>query len=289
MHWIALSLLTAFAAASQDAWTKKFFGHLNLYGMVAYPLVYSLPFLAVALLLIPVPGLDGTFWWCLLVSIPLNAAAFVLYMQAIRMSPLSLTLPYLAFTPTFILLTGYIFLGERSGAWGIAGVVITCAGSYVLNIDPRYSGITAPVRAVLREPGSWIMLVTAFLYSFAAVIGKKGMLHSSPLFFAVAFFTALNTGLLVLFFAMKKISWEVFSRYPARGLFVGCLLMIHMAAHAHAITMAQAAYMIALKRTSILFGILYGAFLFRESHTAVRFWGASLMLAGAMTIALKGG
>jgi uncharacterized membrane protein len=49
-------------------------------------------------------------------------------MKAIRVSPLSLTLPYLAFTPAFMIFSGYVFLNEMPNLWGIAGIVLTCAG-----------------------------------------------------------------------------------------------------------------------------------------------------------------
>ena len=58
-----------------------------------------------------------------------------LYMRAIRESPLSLTLPYLAFTPVFNILTGYIFLGEQVSSAGMAGIVLVVCGAWLLNLD----------------------------------------------------------------------------------------------------------------------------------------------------------
>jgi drug/metabolite transporter (DMT)-like permease len=47
--------------------------------------------------------------------------------------------------------------------------------------------------------------------------------------------------------------------------------------------------MISLKRLSILFGVLYGAAVFKEKNIGVRLIGATLMLSGSVLIALKGG
>ena len=41
MLWLILSLLTALAVASQDAWVKKHFSHLSAYDMLALPFFFS--------------------------------------------------------------------------------------------------------------------------------------------------------------------------------------------------------------------------------------------------------
>ena len=46
------------------------------------------------------------------------------------------------------------------------------------------------------------------------------------------------------------------------------------------------AYMIAVKRTSLLFGILYGAMLFGEAHLGRHLLAGTLMVAGVAAIAL---
>jgi drug/metabolite transporter (DMT)-like permease len=56
--------------------------------------------------------------------------------------------------------------------------------------------------------------------------------------------------------------------------------------HFLAIERVEAAYMIAVKRTSLLFGILYGALLFRERRLGRNLLAGSLMLAGVALIAL---
>jgi uncharacterized membrane protein len=58
--------------------------------------------------------------------------------------------------------------------------------------------------------------------------------------------------------------------------------------HWVAISQVQAAYMIALKRTSLLFGVLYGAFWFKEEKIRERLIGAGLMLIGVFCIGWLG-
>jgi hypothetical protein len=56
MLWLILSLLTALAVASQDAWVKKHFSHLAAYDMLAFPFLFSLPMFAVTVAVIRSTG-----------------------------------------------------------------------------------------------------------------------------------------------------------------------------------------------------------------------------------------
>jgi drug/metabolite transporter (DMT)-like permease len=283
--WAWLALLTAFVAASQDAWIKRYFSHLGLPAMAAYPMAYGFPFYTLALLFIPVPLLDRVFFWCYLVSLPLNITAFLIYMNAIRLSPLSLTVPYLAFTPAFMIATGNLLLGEMPDLWGIVGIGVTCIGGYVLNMNPLDRRILAPLRAFAAEPGARQMLFVAFLFSFAAVLGKKGILHSSPLFFTFSFFSGFSLLLVVGLCRTGRVSLRSLMRHhPGKGAAAGLLFFAHGVLHAYAIVMAKAAYMMAIKRLSVLFGVLYGGVWFKEERIGIRFAGAALMVSGAVVI-----
>lgn len=289
MLWLLLSLATALAVATQDAWVKRHFSGHGPFGMAGVQFFYSLPPLCLVLAFVPVPPIGPDFGWTFLVSFPLNAVALLLYMNAIRRSPLSLTVPYLAFTPVFMMLTGYLFLGEIPSARGAAGILVICAGGYTLNVDPRRFNLLEPVRAVFRETGSWTMLIVAFIYSFASVIGKRAILASSPLFFTLSFFVAFNGAMLLLLIAARKVRPAALVREPLRGGIAGFLFFLHAVCHGWAISLTQAAYMIAVKRLSIVFSVAYGKFLFREQNLAFRFSGAVLMVIGTVMIAAGSG
>ena len=56
--------------------------------------------------------------------------------------------------------------------------------------------------------------------------------------------------------------------------------------HFLALQQVEVAYMIAVKRTSLLFGILYGALLFKETGLTRRLPAGVLMVAGVALILL---
>jgi len=55
-----------------------------------------------------------------------------------------------------------------------------------------------------------------------------------------------------------------------------------------ALSLTNVAYMIAVKRLSLLIGIVYGHFLFREEGLRERLVGGGLMVAGVSVIVLGG-
>ena len=67
------------------------------------------------------------------------------------------------------------------------------------------------------------MLIVALIFSFAAVIGKKGMLHSSPMYFTISFFLIFNFLLTLFLLSVKKIQVKTFTKQPYRGIISGLL------------------------------------------------------------------
>ncbi len=288
MDWLFLAILAAFSLATADALTKKHFSRLSAYEMGITRLTYTLPWLVIALFFIPWPSLDRTFFLAFGAALPLEVLAFLCYMRAIKISPLSLTLPFLAFTPVFIILTGRLILGETVTLFGVAGILCIVAGAYSLNLSQARTGVLEPFRAIFREPGSVLMLLVSFIYSITSTLGKLAVLHSNPYFFGVSYYVVLTLLMLSLLPLVKNARAENLLRNPKAGLMVGAFMAMMVISHMLAISLVEAAYMIAVKRTSLLFGVLYGAWLFHETKITERLTGAVIMVAGVLLIGWYG-
>lgn len=286
MLWLFLALATAFFTALSDAFTKYYLRPLGTTYMALARVIGPILVLIPLLLFQPWPHLDATFWKTLIILLPLETTALLCYMEAIRISPLSLTIPFLAFTPAFMILTGALILDEHLSAQGIGGIFFVVFGSYALNLHTLKEGPLAPFKAILREKGSLLMLGVAFLYSITSVLGKLAVKHSNPFFFACFYFTIhglFATFLLSLFFR-AQITRLV--RSCPKGVFwVGLSQSAMVICHMWAISLAPAAYMIAVKRLSVLFGVLAGGLFFKEEALLSRLLGAFLMLIGVFLIA----
>jgi drug/metabolite transporter (DMT)-like permease len=277
VSWFFLSLLAALGLATSDAVTKKYFSDQSPYMMGLIRLGYALPWLLTALFFIPWIIPDATFWLCVLIGLPMEALAFYCY--------LSLTVPFLAFTPGFIIVTGWIILGEKISPAGLCGIILIIAGAYSLNLSKTEFGLLGPLKAVFKEPGSRLMLFVSLIYAFTSTIGKLAIIHSNPYFFGIIYNIAL-TMVMITFIpvAVKAEPLKNMIKKPLIGLILGAVVSVTIVSHVLAISMTNVAYMIALKRTSILFGVLYGAVWFKEEKIAERLTGSLIMITGVFLI-----
>ena len=287
MIWFLLSLAAAISIAARDV-SIKTYEDLDPPEIAILELFWALPYFFLGCLLVETPLLDQTFWWTFMLSIPINILAYVLYLYAIKISPISLSVPFLAFTPVFMILTGFLILAETINIWGGLGIGLIVLGGYVLHFTKNQANFLAPFSAFLHEKGSWFMFIVAILFAFAAVIGKKAMLHSSPLFFSYSFFLVFNIAVLAGLLIFRRNNWRKILHHSPRGFWLGSLLMIHISFHGLAIAVSTAVYMVAVKRSSILFSVLLSWWILKEADIRYRGLGTLLMFAGMLFITLLG-
>lgn len=285
MSWLTLALICAFSLASADAATKAWLqgfsaaelvvARLGVSGLLMTPLLVGMPSLA---------GLPAEFWWTLAILVPLEVLAMSLYMVAIRDHPLSLTLPYLAFTPVFVIATAWLILGERVSARGALGVLLVVAGAWMLNSDRARAGSLwgwlAPFRAAVEERGARLMLGVAAIYALTSTLGKAAMRHLPPEYYGAFYFAVLGLAVSLFFGLRRPALFRRLASRPGPVALVGALTAVMAFTHFLAIQQVQVAYMIAVKRTSLLFGILYGALWFGERDLRRRLPAGALMVAG---------
>lgn len=288
MSWFPITLLCAFSLATSDALAKRALERYNEYVIVWLRLVLAAPFLLLALIFVPIPRPAPEFYRAFLLALPLEAVASLLYIRALKLSPLSLTLPFLALTPIFLLIVPFLLLGERLTPSGAAGVVMIAVGTYVLNLGKVRDGFLEPFRIVLREKGALCMIGVALIYSITSTLGKQAVVASSPVFFAALYFPALALLLtpVVLLRSGGELKGMLHSGVLRAALWPALFYAVMVLTHMIAISMTQVAFMISVKRLSLLMGVLYGYFLFKEAGVGGRFAGTVLMLVGVVMITL---
>ena len=274
--------------AGADAVSKRHMTHLSPYVMGLLRFLFACPFLILVALGLSWPVLDRTFWGVVAVMAPLEVAATLMYMRALKDSHLSLCVPFLAFTPVFMILTGQVILGEGLNRWGLAGVALIAGGSYILSLGSGASGVWAPFRALARERGPRLMLGVALIYSCTAALFKKAVLHSDPAFFGV-FYPVLLGGVMLTGYPLVRGPGGLALRAIwGWGLLLGFFVALSILSVAQGLTLAPAAYLIAVKRTSLLFSVFVGGMWLKERPFLPRLVGAGLMFGGVILIALKG-
>jgi drug/metabolite transporter (DMT)-like permease len=286
MSWFIFAFVCALSLATADALSKKVLDDNTDPYIVAWARTgYAAPFIAVIIPFIDIPELDNVFYLVAFLAVPLDIMAVLLYMKAIKVSPLSLTLPFLSLTPVFLIGTSYVILGERPDRFGFIGIMLVVIGAYLLNVHTISQGFLAPFKAIAEEKGSVLMIIVAFVFSIGACLGKIAVQHSSPEFFSVIYIFLLS---LVLFIIISLKSKRFLSKSisrPVPFILIGMLIAIMIITHLKAISLIEVSYMVSVKRLSILFGVLYGIMFFKETNIKERFLGATVMVSGIIVLA----
>jgi len=287
MLWLFFAFFTALFESTKDIFSKKSLKNIDEY-ITSWSLrSFSLFFLLPLLFFIKIPALGSQFWVALLVSGSLNVVATVLYMKAIKNSDLSITVPMVTFTPLFLLMTSPLIVGEFPSHLGLAGVLLIVLGSYTLNIKQRHEGYLAPFRALFKEQGPRLMLLVAIIWSVSSNFDKIGVQNSAPIFWVIATNIFMTLMLLPIMLLRSKNSFsQIASNYKALlpiGLFSALTLICQMTA----ISLALVAYVISVKRISVVLSVLLGWIIFKEKNIKERLVGAAIMVAGVILITLS--
>lgn len=285
MLWVLYSLLSAFGWATADVFTKKI-SKADDYILMLARFLFASPFVLLLLFFIPIPELESVFWLVLSIALPVEVLAWVFYIKAIRISPLSLVVPLISLTPVFLVFTSFVILDELPTMVGFFGILLVVVGAYILNLKSIKEGILEPFKAIFKEKGCIYMIIVAFLFSITSNLGKILVLKSSPLFFSAIYYPLLAmTFLIICLFISKKNIAQLksnFSNLFFTGLFFGLMAIFHFLA----IQLVIVPYMISIKRTSSIFSVLYGWLLFKEKNIRPRIIGALVMLIGSGLIIL---
>ncbi|MCX5904388.1 MAG: DMT family transporter [Proteobacteria bacterium] len=279
---VCYALLPAILAAGADALSKKAAAKQSVYLISLSRWVFALPVLALMTFQAEVPrGLGWEVAIYILILMPLEILAMILYIKAIARYDLSMTVPLLSLTPLFLLVTGSVFLGETITPSGIAGVLVVLTGIYIMNISTLKEGLLAPFRAVLTNRGAVLVIIVAIIYTITSTLGKKVVLITGSAFFSFWYLLLLAIGIIPVLCLKGESPLHVFKNFKM-NLLIGTLIGLASYSQFAAYTFAPIAYVIAVKRTSIIFSVLLGRLIFQEAAFGKRAFGALLAFIGVV-------
>lgn len=284
--WFILGILSGLFFALQSMVSKKALEGVNHYLVAFAYAAFSLPYFLVALLWMDLSPLNATFWWAAIATSILNVIGIIFLMKALSIGELSLTMPFLSFTPVFLILTSVLMLGEFPNLIGIAGIFLITAGAYVLDIKSN-GGIIGPFQAFLKNKGGQLTLLVAFIYAISSNLDKITVQNSDPFTrnLIVLALMALMLFLLVQFKSEQKLT----AIKPKLGilLIAGFFATLTLLAQMTALTMNIVPYIISLKRTGALFSVILGFIAFKERNIKPKLLGSILMVIGVILISLS--
>ncbi len=288
--WVYISLLSAVGDAVRDFSAKRVLTKSNSMLFTLLIFAIPLPLIYVVDFIYGIPRPAPGFYPAIFTALPLEILAQILYMQALRLSPLSLVAPLLSLSPLFMLVVPFLLIGEKIGLTGGVGVLMITAGAYVLNAGAVKKGMLEPFRALFRQRGAIYMCLVALLFSFTATLSKKAITLSTPFHYMAVYWTCLVAGMTPLTLWTYRGRWgeALEDGVVKKALLPAVLFVSAVFAAAFAMSIAKVTYVTTLKRLSVMFSIALAWAFLKEESIRERFAGAALMVSGFALIVLFG-
>ncbi|PIE19051.1 MAG: hypothetical protein CSA66_03175 [Proteobacteria bacterium] len=223
--------------------------------------------------------------------VAVNVFANVLFLRAVTVSPLSLTIPLLAFTPVFAALLGLLF-GDVPAPLQWLGIVTVVAGALALTA-PEAEGrsLTGLAKAAWAQPGGRLMVVVAALWALAVVLDRESLAYASIPMHAILQVSGVAV-VLALVMAARGRAGDLRAMRGAKVLVVasGLAATVALGAQLLALRQAPAGDVEAIKRAiGLAMAVAVGRLSFGEAIDAWRIAAVALMGAGATAVVLGSG
>ncbi len=283
MLWVALVLFAAILDAGYYALVKQFLPSLEDEVLAAATFLSASALLLLVSLVHGIPPVGPALLPSVFITGTLNIIAALLVFYALRRTDLSLAVPLITFTLVFLMGTSWLVLGEVPTPAGALGILLIVAGSLVMHIP------AARARRFQGEErwGILAMLAVAFLYSLSLPFDKAVVLSSDPVFGSSLVCLFIGGAFLALALWRGSLGKAPRSAALRVCLLLGPILTLEAILINLAYTQQIVPFVIAVKRLSILFAVLFGGLLFREGEMRFRIPGACIMIAGAVAIVLS--
>jgi drug/metabolite transporter (DMT)-like permease len=227
---------------------------------------------------------DAAAWPYVVASVIIHIGYYLTLAEAYRTGDMGQVYPIArGSAPMLTALLATLWLGERLGLYGWAGVVVLAAG--ILLLAAR--GGPLAQRFDTRSVG-FALLTSLTITAYTLVDGVGARLAGSPAAYTTWLF--LLSGAVMTVYGFVRIGPRLAGDFVAHWPIAIAGAALSTAAYAIAIwamTVAPIALVAALRETSVLFGALFATLLLREPWLAARIVAAVMVLAGALLLRVR--
>lgn len=227
----------------------------------------------------------------MLASIVLNVGGLLAFMQAMRLSPLSLTIPLLSFTPVGTTLIGWLLQNQTPTRLQLGGVALVVAGAITLGLkSAQWPGL----RSYGRDPGVRRMALAAVVWSLTAVIDQVALQRGAGYWYA----PAITAGVGLLMGALLLLRGQGSALREAGKALLGYPVLLFtsiligsaaLAIQLESLRIAPVGFIETVKRGVGMTGaILFGRFVFLEPIGVPKLVAVALLTAGVGLVVMGG-
>lgn len=284
MSWVILAVIAAAALGITEFLTKKAYNHFDALTLSWFRNFFALPVFFALLIFQGIPTVDKGFWELLLIAAPLELIIGVLFFFAIKLTPLSLVLPFTTFITVFVIIGAHFINNEPLKLIYFLAFLFILIGAYF--IQETRSIKWKQLARNDSELGIVMMIVTAALFGITVPIGQRMVDASSAFFYLAVNFTILVLLLTPVFLKKTNTTYAMLRKHGRELLVVGIFNGIFLSSIWLALTHGPAGPISAINNLSIIVAILLAGTFLKEKGILRRLGAGTLMVVGAVIAAL---
>jgi drug/metabolite transporter (DMT)-like permease len=286
--WFLLALVAALGQVLRNTVMKRLGHALDEYINVWGRFTFLLPFALATALAKGWPALQpGFLAWCAVFGVCQTLSTLALS-KALKLSSISLVTALWKVSLLVLLAMGY-GVGEHPTPLGVAGVLLSAGGVYLLNISHARISPWEPLRVLVSDRGQRYTLLAALFYAPSVITIKQAILASDAATGTLGAYAAASLIMTPVALTTSARHFRAVPRYWRAFLALGLFAALTTLSQGVAYTLTLASYVEAVKQVEILFAMAIGVLAFGElQRVRESAPGAIVMLVGMVLLALAG-
>jgi drug/metabolite transporter (DMT)-like permease len=285
--WLALALAAALFQVLRNTAMKRLGHALDEYINVWGRFTFLLPFALLGCVLGGFPTIKpGFVGWCALFGVSQTLSTLALS-KALKLSEISLVTALWKVSLLVLLGLAWVWIGEHPSPAGIAGVLLSAVGVYLLNVNRARVGFWQPLTVLFTDRGQRYTLLAALFYAPSVITIKQATLASNASMGTLGGYLAASLIMTPIVARTSAPHFAQLPRYWKEFVALGLFAALTTISQAQAYTLTLSSYVEAVKQIEILFAMAIGVLAFGEAQRVRESaLGAVVMLLGLVLLAL---
>ncbi|HLF49506.1 MAG TPA: DMT family transporter [Methylomirabilota bacterium] len=285
--WFALALVAALCQVLRNTVMKRLGHALDEYINVWGRFTFLLPFAGLFVLWKGVPPIKPGFVLACVTFGVCQTISTLALSKALKLGEISMVTALWKVSLLILVVLGYFTLKETPTALGVAGIVISMTGVYLLNVNRAHIAWWAPLAVLFTDRGLRYTLLAACFFAPSVITIKWAMMLSDPYMGTLGGYIAASLIVTPIVLVTSRRHFADVPRYWKAFVSFGLFAALTTISQGTAYLLTLSSYVEAVKQVEILFAMGIGVVMFGERQKVRDIVpGALVMLAGVVLLSL---
>ena len=285
--WFLLALVAALCQVLRNTVMKRLGHSLDEYINVWGRFTFLLPFAALFVFMKGVPVIKPGFALACVAFGASQTISTLALSKALKLAEISMVTALWKVSLLVLLGLGYVTLKEAPTLLGIAGVLLSMSGVYLLNVSRAHLSPWAPLVVLFTDRGLRYTLLAALFFAPSVVTIKWAILLSDPYMGTLGGYIAASLMVTPLVLVTSRRHFAQVPRHWKAFFGLGLFAALTTVTQGTAYLLTLSSYVEAVKQVEILFAMVIGVLAFGERQRVREIApGALVMLAGMVLLSL---